>query len=222
MRSCAVLGAGAVPQVPLQTGAEADLHLAGEAAGSGDGACSAPLVRRKPLPGGHGYPPKNGSWSWSPFPVLQFRKEPDCRFHASGHTVSCFRAGNNASAERRDGEWEMFRGKTGSFIIRNRETLPGRKISDMQPAKERGYGNCHKKKAAIRLKPIAALVLGWCRGTELNCPHGDFQSPALPTELPRREKSNYANFMCLASLFCKKVFFSFCCWISFQILRIFT
>jgi hypothetical protein len=26
----------------------------------------------------------------------------------------------------------------------------------------------------------------WCRGTELNCRHGDFQSPALPTELPRR------------------------------------
>ena len=26
----------------------------------------------------------------------------------------------------------------------------------------------------------------WCRGTESNCRHGDFQSPALPTELPRR------------------------------------
>ena len=25
----------------------------------------------------------------------------------------------------------------------------------------------------------------WCRGTELNRRHGDFQSPALPTELPR-------------------------------------
>ena len=25
---------------------------------------------------------------------------------------------------------------------------------------------------------------GWCPGTESNCPHGDFQSPALPTELP--------------------------------------
>ena len=24
----------------------------------------------------------------------------------------------------------------------------------------------------------------WCPGTELNCRHGDFQSPALPTELP--------------------------------------
>ena len=28
------------------------------------------------------------------------------------------------------------------------------------------------------------LIL-WCRGTESNCRHGDFQSPALPTELPR-------------------------------------
>ncbi len=26
----------------------------------------------------------------------------------------------------------------------------------------------------------------WWRGTESNCRHGDFQSPALPTELPRR------------------------------------
>ena len=24
----------------------------------------------------------------------------------------------------------------------------------------------------------------WCPGTDLNCRHGDFQSPALPTELP--------------------------------------
>ena len=32
----------------------------------------------------------------------------------------------------------------------------------------------------------ASLDCQWCRGTELNCRHGDFQSPALPTELPRR------------------------------------
>ena len=29
-------------------------------------------------------------------------------------------------------------------------------------------------------------MISWCRGTELNCRHGDFQSPALPTELPRQ------------------------------------
>ncbi len=28
----------------------------------------------------------------------------------------------------------------------------------------------------------------WCPGTESNCRHGDFQSPALPTELPGRLK----------------------------------
>ena len=33
-----------------------------------------------------------------------------------------------------------------------------------------------------------ALKKIWCRGTESNCPHGDFQSPALPTELPRHDE----------------------------------
>ena len=33
------------------------------------------------------------------------------------------------------------------------------------------------------------INLTWCRGTESNCRHGDFQSPALPTELPRRKAS---------------------------------
>ena len=32
----------------------------------------------------------------------------------------------------------------------------------------------------------ASLWIPWCRGTELNCRHGDFQSPALPTELPKQ------------------------------------
>ena len=50
----------------------------------------------------------------------------------------------------------------------------------------------------------------WCRGTELNCPHGDFQSPALPTELPRLDReTNYAKSPVLASLFWRffEVFF---------------
>ncbi len=34
-------------------------------------------------------------------------------------------------------------------------------------------------------RPRIATLISWCRGTELNCRHGDFQSPALPTELPR-------------------------------------
>ena len=31
---------------------------------------------------------------------------------------------------------------------------------------------------------------GECRGTELNRRHGDFQSPALPTELPRQDRKS--------------------------------
>ena len=36
---------------------------------------------------------------------------------------------------------------------------------------------------------LIALVycILWCRGAESNHRHGDFQSPALPTELPRHE-----------------------------------
>ena len=39
-----------------------------------------------------------------------------------------------------------------------------------------------------------SLVAVWCPGTELNCRHGDFQSPALPTELPgpKQQKALYA------------------------------
>ena len=33
-----------------------------------------------------------------------------------------------------------------------------------------------------------ASILYWCLGAESNHRHGDFQSPALPTELPRRLK----------------------------------
>ncbi len=39
--------------------------------------------------------------------------------------------------------------------------------------------------------PVNALFTGlkrWCRETELNCRHADFQSAALPTELSRRPK----------------------------------
>ncbi len=42
--------------------------------------------------------------------------------------------------------------------------------------------------AAVKQKGLARSRKSfqiWCRGTELNRPHGDFQSPALPTELPR-------------------------------------
>ena len=34
----------------------------------------------------------------------------------------------------------------------------------------------------------------WCLGAESNHRHGDFQSPALPTELPRQNKNQLFNF----------------------------
>ncbi len=42
------------------------------------------------------------------------------------------------------------------------------------------------KKHHPKLAATLLIFLGeWCPGTELNRRHGDFQSPALPTELPR-------------------------------------
>ena len=57
----------------------------------------------------------------------------------------------------------------------------------------------------------ASLWIPWCRGTELNCRHGDFQSPALPTELPRREVVLFVTTKMLVqiSLRLGKHFFSF-------------
>src|SRR6056297_1048670 len=59
--------------------------------------------------------------------------------------------------------------------------------------KEGMFKRNEKKKAET-----AVLLSGlyrscqWCRGTESNCRHGDFQSPALPTELPRhRNRRNW-------------------------------
>ena len=39
---------------------------------------------------------------------------------------------------------------------------------------------------SARITPSEFLPrVKWCLGAESNHPHGDFQSPALPTELPR-------------------------------------
>jgi hypothetical protein len=35
---------------------------------------------------------------------------------------------------------------------------------------------------------LKVMDLGWCRGAELNRRHTDFQSVALPTELPRHSR----------------------------------
>jgi hypothetical protein len=42
-----------------------------------------------------------------------------------------------------------------------------------------------KKEKDTELISSILFHVNWCRGTESNCRHGDFQSPALPTELPR-------------------------------------
>ena len=46
-----------------------------------------------------------------------------------------------------------------------------------------------KSKVPQGLLAFAGLyeIIEWCRETGLNCPHVDFQSTALPTELSRRE-----------------------------------
>jgi hypothetical protein len=42
------------------------------------------------------------------------------------------------------------------------------------------------KEKGSQTKACKPLIPRWCSGTELNCRHGDFQSPALPTELPEQ------------------------------------
>ena len=51
----------------------------------------------------------------------------------------------------------------------------------------------------------------WCRGTGLNRRHGDFQSPALPTELPRldEESSKQTSVFMQAFFSLFAVFFTF-------------
>ena len=52
------------------------------------------------------------------------------------------------------------------------------------------------------LARCARALFSWCLDTELNCGHGDFQSPALPTELSRQEGSSmYKKLFCLARSF---------------------
>ena len=54
--------------------------------------------------------------------------------------------------------------------------------------------------------PLILKQILWCRGTESNCRHGDFQSPALPTELPRRIKIELI--LLLEALFFVKIYFA--------------
>ena len=49
-----------------------------------------------------------------------------------------------------------------------------------------GENGARRQKKPGAMRPGFKKI--WCRGTESNCPHGDFQSPALPTELPRHNE----------------------------------
>ena len=51
-----------------------------------------------------------------------------------------------------------------------------------------GASEERRRKRKSPERRIPGFKKTWCRGTESNCPHGDFQSPALPTELPRHDK----------------------------------
>ena len=68
----------------------------------------------------------------------------------------------------------------------------GRKygVSDNAIRKWKKHYESHTRSPTQKKKGISYILLTpwfyWCRGTESNCRHGDFQSPALPTELPRR------------------------------------
>ena len=56
------------------------------------------------------------------------------------------------------------------------------------------------RKKGYRNYPITPFLLGffWCRDAELNCGHGDFQSPALPTELSRHNTGLDSELTCLS------------------------
>jgi hypothetical protein len=67
---------------------------------------------------------------------------------------------------------------------------------DFEPDAELSAGHAAKKEAMQRddkVEPLDHdhpllffLIEKWCRDAELNCGHKDFQSFALPTELPRQ------------------------------------
>ena len=77
--------------------------------------------------------------------------------------------------QRRSGENLTFCGQAKSF----RQCRPGASFGTSFPCAPCGKRKSPEQRSGLEI---------WCRGTESNCPHGDFQSPALPTELPRRDE----------------------------------
>ena|GEM_PF-2905730 len=58
-----------------------------------------------------------------------------------------------------------------------------RKIMERKTGFEPATSSLARRHSTTELLPLAFL---WCRGPELNWGHADFQSAALPTELPRQ------------------------------------
>src|SRR5439155_22601907 len=80
-------------------------------------------------------------------------------------------------------------------ILKENSTCSRRSIRWRRPRATRFGGHPSREGElawlAIRSSPKASE--GWWRGTESNCRHYDFQSYALPTELPRRRPAIIAD-----------------------------
>ena len=61
-------------------------------------------------------------------------------------------------------------------------------LTSLYPERTERRGRCLKNQKEKGFSCLAEALNSWCRGRELNSRHGDFQSPALPTELPRRRE----------------------------------
>ena len=78
----------------------------------------------------------------------------------------------------------------GSFVCTDTNDITNRIYEGMYIA---GFYRTYEKPRNTCFASAPGLydifwIQKWCRGTESNCPHGDFQSPALPTELPRHDR----------------------------------
>ena len=101
-----------------------------------------------------------------------------CLYGAQGRKVSSAVASRALTAARRSHSAAL----TLCLMLMCRsidQTLLGAKFVEPQPA-ALIRPSAHTKKP----RPLDEALFVWCPGTESNRRHGDFQSPALPTELP--------------------------------------
>lgn len=95
---------------------------------------------------------------------------------------------------------QIFRRDKIQYLLRMAELLPTFCIHGMKKGLQLRNCNPFKK---------------WCRGTESNRPHPDFQSSALPTELPRLDFWQFSRIICDSqALLC--VLFAFFQWVASQ------